>query len=79
MDLAVVDENVLNYYLNYDEKLKKSKNKISFNPKLLSERELYVCFPKGFEGKNMLNIFNEGLKKIDIKKLEEEYRSKFKI
>lgn len=79
IDLAVVDKNVLDYYLNYDEKIKKSKNKIVFNKKLLSERELYVCFPKGFEGKNMLNIFNEGLKKIDVKKLEEEYRYKFKI
>jgi len=75
--LAVIDKYVLDYYLQNDISLSSLKNNIQFNSKTLEIKKLYVCFKKNEMGKNYLDIFNRGLKKLDIKKIENEYINKF--
>ncbi len=74
MPLAVIDKNVLEYYLNFDVTLTNIKNEVQFNPTILENKKIYVCFKKSEEGKKYMEILNRGLKKIDIKKIEEEYK-----
>ena len=71
--LAVIDKYVLSYYLINEPSLSSIKNIVQFNSKTLEIKKLYVCFKRNEMGKKYLDIFNRGLKKIDIKKLENEY------
>lgn len=74
IDLAVIDKNVLEYYLDYDKRLSRIKEKVEFGEKLLSERDLHICFPRTAKGREMLEVFNEGLKKINLEETIEEYK-----
>lgn len=77
ISLAVIDKYVLEYYLRNDMSLSSLKNNIQFNSKALETKKLYICFKKNEMGKKYLEIFNKGLKKLDIKKIENEYINKF--
>ena len=66
VDLAVIDKHVLGYLLRTEDSLKGVANKVQFNEKLLEDKQLFICFKKTDEGKELVKIFNEGLKKIDI-------------
>lgn len=66
LDLAVVDENVMNYLKRTDARLKPIADKIEFNNKLLEDKKLFICFKKNAEGKKLQEIFDQGLKKIDV-------------
>lgn len=70
---AVIDPNVLNYYISTDPKLNGANKVIQFNPKILDEKKHYICFRKTPEGLKMMQIFNEGLKKINAKELISNY------
>ena len=70
---AVIDPNVLNYYIATDPTLKNADKVIQFNPKILDKKEHYICFRKTPEGLKMMQIFNEGLKKINAKELISNY------
>jgi len=72
-DLAVVDKNVLSYLLASDPKLKAKAGDIQFNASLLEDKQLYVCFKKGAKGEKWANILNEGLKKIDVQAIMDNY------
>jgi polar amino acid transport system substrate-binding protein len=72
-DLAVVDKNVLSYLLASDPKLKTQAGKIQFNATLLEDKQLYVCFKKGPRGEKLAGILNEGLKKIDVNAIMQDY------
>ncbi len=76
LDLVVIDKNVMNYLLNTDSSLKNNKNEVEFNSKLLEMKKLYICFRKNSEGKKMLQIFNNGLKKINVKEIMNNYFQK---
>ncbi|WP_269530962.1 ABC transporter substrate-binding protein [Chitinimonas sp. BJYL2] len=67
IDLAVVDANVFRYLLQTQPDLKPFAGKLAMNAKLLEDKKLFVCFKKDAEGQRIAKIFNEGLKKIDVK------------
>jgi polar amino acid transport system substrate-binding protein len=66
IDLAVVDKNVMNFLLKTDKQLSSSAGKLQFNSTLLEDKKLYICFKNTAEGKKLADIYNQGLKKIDI-------------
>ena len=71
IDTAVIDRDVLAYYLATDKTLAHQPNMLGFHSKILEEKSLHVCF----QGQEMMHIFNQGLKKIDIKTITKEYFS----
>ena len=73
LDLAVIDQNVMNYLLKTDKALAKKSNETQFNMKILEDKKLFICFKKGKEGEKLAQIYNDGLKKIDIKKIMQQY------
>ena len=66
IDLAVIDRHVLNYLLRSDPALGKVAHKVQFNRRTLEEKLLYLCFQNTPEGAELAEIFNQGLKKIDV-------------
>lgn len=73
LDLAVIDKNVMNYLFKTDKALAKKSNEAQFNVKLLEDKKLFICFKKGKKGEELTKIYNEGLKKIDIDKIMQQY------
>ena len=74
--LAVIDKSVMEYLLKNDNFLESQKNVLQFNTKLLEEKKLYLCFQKSAKGRYFLEIFNQGLNKIDVNKLNQQYFNK---
>lgn len=66
IDMAVVDSNVMDYLIKTDNRLKGKGDQLQFNKKMLEDKKLYVCFKKNAMGEELLKVFNEGLKKIDV-------------
>lgn len=73
LDLAVVDKNVMNYLFKTDKKLGKKSSQAQFNTTLLEDKKLFICFKKNAKGEDLAKIYNEGLKKIDINKIMQQY------
>ncbi|WP_430459683.1 substrate-binding periplasmic protein [Thalassolituus sp. LLYu03] len=71
IDMAVIDRNVLEYSVKTDPELKKIADKVSFNDKLLEDKKLFVCFKH--TQSDIAKIFNEGLTKIDVAKIQADY------
>jgi polar amino acid transport system substrate-binding protein len=71
-DLAVVDQNVMQYLLQTSPKLKPLAAKLQFNNKLLEEKTLHVCFTNSPAGKKALLQFNDALKHVDIQQLNQQ-------
>lgn len=76
LKLAVIDKLVLDYLLKTTPRLKDSAKLVKFNAKMLEDKGLYICFKNNNLGKQMAEIYNAGLKKIDIKKLMAEALAK---
>lgn len=72
IDLAVVDRNVMEYLVETDHRLQKKAGQLQFNQRMLEEKTLYICFKKTAMGEELLNVFNEGLTKIDVKAIMEK-------
>ena len=66
VDIAVVDKHTMNFLFKTDPALARHAEEVQFNAKILAEKKLYICFNKTEEGYQMANIFNQGLKSIDI-------------
>lgn len=66
VDAAVIDKNVLNYLSKNDAQIQSISSKVQFNAHLLEDKQLFICFRKDDMGKKWQQIYNEGLKKIDI-------------
>ncbi|ASP37398.1 ABC transporter [Bacterioplanes sanyensis] len=66
LDMAVIDKNVMNYLFANDKALQGKASKANFNSKLLDDKDLYICFKRTPQGEELVKIFNEGLKKIDV-------------
>lgn len=75
IDGAVIDRLVFEYMVSSDPSLGKFADSLSFNSKLLENKSLHICFKKGSKGEALEKVFNEGLKKIDAKKITQEYMS----
>ena len=77
LDLAIIDKNVLDYLLHTNTDISKFKARFQFNKKTLENKRVYLLFKKTSEGKKWHTIFNEGLKKVNIKKMTDEYINSF--
>lgn len=77
LKLAVIDEYVMKYLLTQELKMDLAQAPIQFNQRLLDSKGLFICFRDGNRGREMKEIFDEGLTKIDYKKLQEEYFKKY--
>jgi polar amino acid transport system substrate-binding protein len=71
-DLAVVDQNVMQYLLQTSQKLKPLASKLQFNSKLLENKTLHVCFTNSPAGKQALAQFNAAVKQVDISQLNQQ-------
>jgi polar amino acid transport system substrate-binding protein len=73
IDAAVIDSNVFNYLVNNEDKLKSFQGALQMNQQLLVVKDLHVAFRNDDTGKKWLDIYNQGLQKIDIKSLMDQY------
>ncbi len=76
LDLVAIDKNVMNHILKYDKTLKNEASSLSFNKKILENQKLHIIFRKDGKGIKMNNILKEGLKKIDVNGIMNEYMNK---
>lgn len=74
--LAVIDQNVMNYLLG--NKFPQHRAAIQFNAKPLEIKKLHICFSKSDEGRKIAAIFNEGLQKIDVNQVVQDYLASLK-
>ncbi|WP_088328707.1 ABC transporter substrate-binding protein [Lacimicrobium sp. SS2-24] len=73
IDAAVIDGNVLSYMLTHDSNLKSLADKVELNEKLLVNKDLHIAFENTNEGAKWRDIFNQGLKKINIEAIMAKY------
>ncbi|MCP4355775.1 MAG: amino acid ABC transporter substrate-binding protein [Proteobacteria bacterium] len=73
LDLVVIDRNVMNHILKYDETLKSESTSLSFNKKILENKKIYVAFRKSENGMKMNKLLEEGLKKVDVNSIINKY------
>ncbi|MCG9583015.1 ABC transporter substrate-binding protein [Vibrio tubiashii] len=73
LDAAVIDSNVLDYLIGIDPRSDMLGNRVKMNSRLLESKELYLAFKNTPEGHNWRDVFNEGLKKIDVSSIVERY------
>mgnify|MGYP000632398604 CR=1 FL=1 len=66
IDLAVIDKNVMKYLFKTDPSLSQKSDSAQFNNMILENKNLYICFKKNNHGQKISDIFNQGLKKINI-------------
>ncbi|ABZ76962.1 conserved hypothetical ABC transporter protein [Shewanella halifaxensis HAW-EB4] len=70
VDAAIIDEHVLQYILAQPN-MGAVKNKLQFNKKLLTYKELFVAFKNNEEGRKWRDRFNQGLTQIDVQQILE--------
>ncbi|PCI62880.1 MAG: ABC transporter [Kordiimonadales bacterium] len=68
IDLAVIDRLTLQHLLTQDEQLKPYRNLLEFNPRLLAEQNLHICFAKNERGRLLKTVFDQA---FDMKKAEQ--------
>ncbi|MBE0495671.1 MAG: transporter substrate-binding domain-containing protein [Campylobacterales bacterium] len=73
IDAAIIDRDVLAYFLATDSTFADQGNLLQFHSKLLEEKDLHACFQKNEKGRHLAHIFNQGLEKIDITAITKEY------
>jgi len=76
LDMAVIDRNVYLYLMDASPELRGLQGKLRFNPRLLEEKNLYLCVPKGAGAEMLVRSFNEGLRRLDPLKVQAEYLDK---
>lgn len=77
IDMAVTDVFTFFYLKNTDPQLQSKNNTLTANPQLLGVNELFVCFKKGQTGIELQRLFNEGLRQIDAKSMQDRYMEKY--
>lgn len=71
--VAVIDKSVLRYLLLSDPDLRKERAQIVFHDNILAELPLHICFQRTPAGLKMQRAFDDGLRRIDIAKIENAY------
>lgn len=71
LQMTVIDQNVMNYLLATE--LPDAADSLSFNPRLLEDKSLHICFSRTERGEELVEIFNQGLEKIDVEALMQSY------
>lgn len=64
LDAAVIDSNVLDYLLETVPDLAPFRGNLAMSPRLLAEKELFVCFRNDASGRAAREIFNGGLSRM---------------
>lgn len=67
--LAVIDPNVLEYLVNHDPGVMPFRDRVQFDPKVLEMKSLYVCFPNTRRGKELVTVFNSGLRTVNVEQV----------
>jgi polar amino acid transport system substrate-binding protein len=75
-DAAVVDKYVFNYLIKRNPKIRAHSENLELNPKILELKKIYIIFRKDDEGKRLVQIFNRGLKKINVNEIIKNYMTK---
>lgn len=73
LPLAVVDHAVMEYYAATDAVVRERRTEIQFNAKPLVDLTLHVCFKKTPEGVALKQIFDEGLRKLNLVWAQRDY------
>ncbi|CUS49479.1 MAG: ABC-type uptake system substrate-binding component [Idiomarinaceae bacterium HL-53] len=73
IDAAVIDANVLSYLLENEPSLRSAVGQVQMNANLLVDKKLFIAFRNDADGNRWRNIFNEGLEKIDVDAIMQEY------
>ncbi len=71
--LAVIDSNVFAYLVNTDNTLKKQKNLLKMNERMLNDKKLFIAFSNDKVGRKWKDIVDQGIKKIDVDKIMSQY------
>lgn len=66
LDVAVIDSNVLAYLIRVDPRAKVLAQRLEMNQKLLAIKEIHLAFKNTPEGQRWRDIFDQGLKQVDI-------------
>lgn len=75
VDAAVIDPHVYHYSMLQPD-IRVGRGKIYFHPKMLTEHTLHLTFKRTPEGKRLRKLFNEGLRRVDIRDVQESYLEK---
>lgn len=78
IDVAIIDKHVFEYFLSHEETATLYKDSLQFNTNPIQKKTLHICFQKKEMGRNLSKIFNEGLQKIDVEKISNDYFNKQK-
>jgi polar amino acid transport system substrate-binding protein len=70
---AVIEKSVFDYSLLTDPDLHRQREDLAFNPHLIAQLPLYVCFKKTPEGAHWKKIFDAGLSKINLIEAQRAY------
>ncbi|PKG56933.1 ABC transporter [Shewanella sp. Choline-02u-19] len=68
IDAAVIDVYVLRYLLAQPD-MESVASRVQLNKRTLTKKELYIAFKNNVEGKKWRDLFNRGLKQIDVDKI----------
>lgn len=78
VDLAVVDQNIYDYFVNADALLHSHREDLEMIPHLMDINDLYVCFPKSEAGTELMTLLNKGLQQLDLNRIRETYMDRIK-
>lgn len=62
--MAVIDQNVFEYLLGYDPRLKWAVNEVGFNRQILGEQKLFLCFQPTERGARLKALFDTEVTKL---------------
>lgn len=74
IDAAVIDYNVMRYLLHHDLTLTPVRQLLEFNPRLLEDKLLFVCFRLGPDAERLATALAQGLEKIDAAAIEASHQ-----
>ncbi|MBB4287695.1 substrate-binding periplasmic protein [Roseospira goensis] len=66
LDMAVIDPHVLEWLLVQHPEL---RGRVEMHPRLLEDKNIYICFQKTVAGERARRIFNAGLARVDMRAL----------
>lgn len=69
VDIAVIDEAVLDYLMRTNAHLRPQRDSVAFAHRPLETHGIYVCFQRSAEGRKFRDLFNAGLKMISINRI----------
>lgn len=72
LPLAVIDRNVLNFLVNSRPELAAVRHRLTFHPRILEDKLLYVCFRPDAAGLALRDRFDAALATLNIDALQSE-------